>query len=92
MADFLFPDALELSTRREDVPHYVAAFFQSYFGSRMSGTFRRKRKFLSPIFSVLSCTRMALCLLVRPSCSCSTFFEGAGVCLNVFYLLFPVAS
>jgi hypothetical protein len=56
---------------------------QSHNGSRMSGTFRRKRKSLSPIFSVLSCTRMALCLLVRPSCSCSTFFDGAGECLNV---------
>ena len=49
----------------------------------MSGTFRRKRKSLSPIFSVLICTKMALCLFVRPSCSCSTFFDSAGVCLNV---------
>lgn len=49
----------------------------------MPGTFRRKRKSLGPIFSVRSCTRMALCLLVRRSCSCSTFFDGAGLCLNV---------
>ena len=50
---------------------------QLHIGSRISGTFRRKKKSLSLIFSVLSCTRMVLCLLVRPSCSCSTFFEGA---------------
>jgi hypothetical protein len=45
----------------------------------MSGTFRRKRKSLSRIYSVLRCTIMALCFLARPSCSWSTFLDGAGV-------------
>ena len=46
------------------------------------GTFRRNMKSPGPIFSVLSCTRMALCLLLRPSCSCNTFSDGIGAYLK----------
>jgi hypothetical protein len=47
------------------------------------GTCRLKRKSLSPIFSVRSCTSSALSLLLSLSWSCSPFLVGVGVCLYV---------
>ena len=54
---------------------------QSQRGLVTSGTLRAKRKSLSPIFSVRSCTSSALSRLVSPSWSRSTFLVGVGVCL-----------
>jgi hypothetical protein len=52
-------------------------------GLVMFGTCRLKRKSLSPIFSVRSCTSSALSRLLSLSWSCSTFLVGVGVCLYV---------
>lgn len=45
----------------------------------MSGTRRRKRKSLRPIFSVRSWTSNELCRFLKPSCSRSTALEGVAV-------------
>ena len=55
----------------------------SHIGSITSGTLRLKRKSLSPIFSVRSCTRSALCFLLKPWWSWSnvskTWLKTGGV-------------
>jgi hypothetical protein len=56
---------------------------QLHVGLVTVGTPRLKRKSLSPIFSVRSCTSRALCRLLSLSWSCSTFLVGVGVCLHV---------
>lgn len=48
---------------------------QSHVGSGMPGTRRLRRKALSPIFSVLICTRIALSRLLRFRWSWSTLFR-----------------
>lgn len=68
---------------------------QSHLESMMPGTCRLKRKSLSPIFSVLICTRSALLPSLRSLWSCSTFFMGLGVypCVALpFVSAFQLAS
>jgi hypothetical protein len=53
------------------------------------GTLRAKSKSFRPIFSVRSCTSSALCRLVSPSWSWSTFLVSIGVRL---YVVRPLIS
>jgi hypothetical protein len=57
-------------------------------GLVMSGTCRLKKKSLSPIFSVRSCTSSALSRLLSLSWSCSTFLVQVSVCLYVAWPFF----
>ena len=81
--------SLNLRQLRRTWPTVCRPSWQSHLASGIPGTRRLKRKSLSPIFSVLICTRIALFRLLRSLWSCSTFFVGLGVCLRV---VFPFVS
>jgi hypothetical protein len=93
LAKMRFRRSLYLLQRRRMWATVCRLSPQLHVGLVTVGTPRLKRKSLSPIFSVRSCTSSALFRLLSLSRSCSAFLVGAGVSVGraAFLVFSPCA-